>query len=133
MTQNFLQLIEDKPATIINITSTAGILTMPTTGSYALSKLVQIQIQRFVEAENPNVVALSMQPGSVLTSITKPAFVKFSKDTHELAGGTAVVSLTNLSYSSIRQSSQLAFRQASHEHKLTVRSSSGLLLNKPSL
>jgi short-subunit dehydrogenase len=91
MTQNFLKIVgESKSATIINIVSTAGTIIMPTTSSYSLSKLVQIQIQRFIGAENPNVVAVSMQPGTVLTTITKPAFVKFSKDTHALAGGTAV-------------------------------------------
>jgi NAD(P)-dependent dehydrogenase (short-subunit alcohol dehydrogenase family) len=91
MTQEFLRLVGDsKPATIINITSAAAISVMPWTGSYSLSKLVQIQIQRFVAAENPNIMAVSLHPGTVLTSITKPAFVKFSKDTFALAGNTAV-------------------------------------------
>jgi NAD(P)-dependent dehydrogenase (short-subunit alcohol dehydrogenase family) len=91
VTQEFLKLIgPSRPATIINITSAAGISVMPTTAAYALSKLTQIQIQRFVAAENPNVVAVSLHPGTVLTSITKPAFVKFSKDTMELAGGVSV-------------------------------------------
>lgn len=91
MTQEFLKLVGDsRPATIINITSAAGIMTIPHTSSYSLSKLVQIQIQRFVGAENPNITAMSLHPGSVMTPITKPAFVKFSLDTHELAGGAAV-------------------------------------------
>lgn len=91
MTQEFLKLVGDsKPAAIINITSAAGIMTIPHTSSYALSKLVQIQIQRFVGAENPNIFAASLHPGSVMTPITKPAFVKFSLDKHELAGGAAV-------------------------------------------
>src|SRR6266536_2463176 len=91
MIQEFLKLVGDsKPATIINITSAAGISILPSTGSYSLSKLVQIQIQRFVAAENPNIMAVSLHPGSVLTPITKPAFVKFSKDTFALAGGAAV-------------------------------------------
>jgi NAD(P)-dependent dehydrogenase (short-subunit alcohol dehydrogenase family) len=91
MTQEFLKLVGDaKPATIINITSAAGIMTIPWTSSYSLSKLIQIQIQRFVGAENPNIFAASLHPGAVMTPITKPAFVKFSLDTHELAGGVAV-------------------------------------------
>ena len=91
MTQGFLKLVgESKQATIINITSAAGIMTIPHTSSYSLSKLVQIQIQRFLGAENPNIFAASLHPGAVMTPITKPAFVKFSLDTHELAGGAAL-------------------------------------------
>lgn len=91
MTQEFLRLVgSEKEATIINITSAAGIMTIPQTSSYSLSKLVQIQIQRFVGIENPNIVAVSLHPASVLTLLTKPAFVRFSLDTHELAGGAAV-------------------------------------------
>lgn len=91
MTQGFLKLVGDtKPATIINVTSAGGIAVIPHTSSYSLSKLVQIQIQRFVAVENPNITAISLHPGTVLTPITKPQFVKFSKDTPALAGGVAV-------------------------------------------
>lgn len=91
MTQEFLKLVGGtKPATIINITSAAAISILPSTSSYSLSKLVQVQIQRFVAAENPNILAVSLHPGTVLTSITKPTFVRFSKDTFALAGGVAV-------------------------------------------
>lgn len=91
MTQGFLKLVgPSKLATIINITSYAGIAVIPSTSSYSLSKLVQIQIQRFVAAENPNVTAVSLHPGTVLTPITKPMFEKFSKDTPALAGAVAV-------------------------------------------
>ena len=91
MTQGFLKLVGDsKLATIINITSYGGIAVIPSTSSYSLSKLVQIQMQRFVAAENPNITAISLHPGTVLTPITKPFFVKFSKDTPALAGGVAV-------------------------------------------
>lgn len=93
MTQEFLKLVGDtKPATIINITSAAAIALIHGTASYSLSKLVQIQIQiqRYVAVEKSNIVAVSLHPGTVLTAITKPAFVKFSKDTFALAGGVAV-------------------------------------------
>jgi NAD(P)-dependent dehydrogenase (short-subunit alcohol dehydrogenase family) len=91
MTQSFLRLVGDtKPATIINVTSAGGIAIIPNTSSYSLSKLVQIQIQRFVAAENPNITAISLHPGTILTPVTKPVFVKFSKDTFALAGGVAV-------------------------------------------
>ena len=90
MTRGFLKLLGKKNGTVINITSFAGISIIPHTASYSLSKLVQIQIQRFVAAENPNVTAISLHPGTVLTPITKPAFVKFSLDTYKLTGGVAV-------------------------------------------
>jgi len=91
MTQSFLKLVGDsKPATIINVTSAGGISVIPNTSSYSLSKLVQIQMQRFVTVENPNITAISLHPGTILTPITKPYFVKFSKDTFALAGGVAV-------------------------------------------
>lgn len=91
MSQGFLKLVgKEKPATIINVSSAGGIAIIPSTSSYSLSKLVQIQIQRFIAAETPNVTAISMHPGTVMTPITKPQFVKFSKDTYALAGGVAV-------------------------------------------
>jgi len=59
MTQEFLRLAgTNKPASIINVTSAGGIAIIPQTASYSLSKLVQIQIQRFIAAENPNVGVL---------------------------------------------------------------------------
>ena len=91
MTQSFLRLLGPaNPGTVINVSSGAGISVLPHTSSYALSKLVQIQMQRFVGVENPNVVAVSLHPGQVLTDITWPPFVRFSKDGFGLAGGVAV-------------------------------------------
>ena len=95
MTQEFLKLVgSENQATIINIASGTAIATIPHTSSYALSKLIQVQIQRFVGIENPNIVAVSIEPGTVMTAITKPAFVKFNLDTFELAGGVAVWLIT---------------------------------------
>jgi NAD(P)-dependent dehydrogenase (short-subunit alcohol dehydrogenase family) len=63
MTQSFLKLVGDsKPATIINVASAGGISVIPHTSSYSLSKLVQIQMQRFVAVENPNITAISLHP-----------------------------------------------------------------------
>lgn len=91
MTQSFLRLLgPSKPGTIINVTSGAALSVLPHTASYSLSKLVQIQMQRFVALENPNVVAVGLHPGAVLTDLTWPHFVRFSKDTFGLAGGVAV-------------------------------------------
>lgn len=62
----------------------------PGMSSYALSKLVALQIQAFVAAENPNVTAVSLNPGVVLTDMTMDSFKRFALDTPELVGGTAV-------------------------------------------
>jgi hypothetical protein len=95
MTQSFLRLVgNNKPATIINVSSAGGISIMPHTSNYSLSKLVQIQMQRFVAVENPNITAISLHPGTILTGITKPQFVKFSKDSFALAEGVATLLAT---------------------------------------
>lgn len=75
---------------IINIASSFGPFMAPDTDSYALSKLVQIQMQRYITAGNPNIFAASLHPGSVRTAMTAPGWVRFSKDTPSLAGGAAV-------------------------------------------
>ncbi|KAL2831601.1 hypothetical protein BJY01DRAFT_240063 [Aspergillus pseudoustus] len=91
MTQQFLQLNgKDTEATIINITSAAALNATPCLSSYSLSKLCQIQLQRFVQAENPNVRAVSLHPGIVMTRMTPPAFHRFARDTFGLVGGVAV-------------------------------------------
>lgn len=91
MTQGFLKLVGNtKPATIINVSSVAAISAIPSTGSYSLSKLVQIQMQRYISIENPNVVAVSLHPGTVVTGMTLEGFKRFTRDTFALAGGVAV-------------------------------------------
>ncbi|RFU80350.1 nadp-binding [Trichoderma arundinaceum] len=79
-----------KEATVINVSSAMGFLVVPGKASYSLSKLALTQLSRFIALENPNVRAISMHPGTVLTDITTPWLVRFSKDTPELAGGCAV-------------------------------------------
>jgi len=75
---------------IINVTSAAGPFVMVGTDSYGLSKLLQLQMQRYIALSNSNVFAASFQPGAILTSITRPGMERFSKDTPALAGGAAV-------------------------------------------
>lgn len=75
---------------IINIASSFGPFMSPGTDSYALSKLIMIQMQRYITAGNPNIFAASLHPGSVRTAMTSPEWVRFSKDTPALAGGAAV-------------------------------------------
>jgi NAD(P)-dependent dehydrogenase (short-subunit alcohol dehydrogenase family) len=91
MSHHFIKLLGGQEnGRIINITSAAGPFVMPGTDSYGLSKLLQLQMQRYIAISNPNVFAASLQPGAILTGITKLGFERFSKDTPALAGGAAV-------------------------------------------
>ena len=91
MTQNFLKLLSpESTGYIINITSAGGVFFTPGSDSYGMCKLLELQMQRYLAASNPNIVATALHPGAILTDITAPAFVRMSKDTFELAGGTAV-------------------------------------------
>ncbi|KAE8417472.1 hypothetical protein BDV36DRAFT_309386 [Aspergillus pseudocaelatus] len=75
---------------IINISSITAVLAMPGTDSYALAKMVQSAMQRYIAGLNPNIVATSLHPGTVSTGIVPEFFLRFSKDSFELAAGTAL-------------------------------------------
>ncbi|KAL7811975.1 NAD(P)-binding protein [Trichoderma gracile] len=91
VTQEFLNLVgTTKQATIINITSAMGFSVIPGKAGYSLSKLALTHLSAYIAAENSNVRAVSLHPGTILTGITTEWLVRFSKDTPELAGGTAV-------------------------------------------
>lgn len=91
MSKYFADLLgETDQGHIINITSAAGPFFMPGTDSYGLSKLVQVQMQRYIVSKHQNIHATSLQPGAVLTAITKPGFERFSIEKPALAGGAAV-------------------------------------------
>ena len=91
MTKAFLQLVgTEKPAVIVNITSGIGVVVQPGMSCYGISKLAMIHLQRFVAVEHPNVVAIAVSPGTVLTDMTLDSFKRFSKDTPELVGGFTV-------------------------------------------
>ena len=91
MTQHFLNLLgSESVGYIINITSAGGVFFTPGPDSYGMCKLLELQMQRYLAASSPNVIATALHPGAILTNITAPEFVRMSKDTFELAGGTAV-------------------------------------------
>ncbi|PTB69258.1 hypothetical protein BBK36DRAFT_1137705 [Trichoderma citrinoviride] len=91
MVHEFLNLVgTTKPATVINVTSAVGFVVIPGKASYSLSKLALTHLSGYIAAENPNVRAISLHPGTILTDITSEWLVRFSKDTPELAGGMAV-------------------------------------------
>lgn len=91
MTKGFLQLVgKEKPAVIVNITSGGAIRVQPGMSSYGTSKLAMAHFSRFVAVENPNIVAVSVSPGIVITDMTFDYFKRFAKDTPELIGGFTV-------------------------------------------
>ncbi|KAI9756717.1 MAG: hypothetical protein M4579_003718 [Chaenotheca gracillima] len=96
VTKHFLQLLgSEKHGTIISLTSAAGTFVMPGISAYSISKMAGTKLTAFTAAENPNVTAISLSPGIVLTSMTTPTFRPFAKDTPELVGGVAVWSATD--------------------------------------
>ncbi|KAE9375956.1 NAD(P)-binding protein [Stipitochalara longipes BDJ] len=89
----FLQLLgTEKEGKVIDMTSSAGLFVVPGVSAYSLGKLADLQLARYISAENSNVTAISYHPGIVLTDMHQDArgFREFSKDTTELAGGVAV-------------------------------------------
>ena len=89
MTQHFPKLLEGKSTGyIINIAG--GVFFTPGPDSYGMCNLLEVQMQCYIAALNYTGAATALHPGSILTNITAPAFVRMSKDTFELAGGTAV-------------------------------------------
>jgi NAD(P)-dependent dehydrogenase (short-subunit alcohol dehydrogenase family) len=62
----------------------------PGASAYSIGKLNNLQLAALVAAENPNVTAIALHPGVVMTDMLAPAFKRFAFDTPELVGGTAV-------------------------------------------
>jgi NAD(P)-dependent dehydrogenase (short-subunit alcohol dehydrogenase family) len=91
LSQGFLKLLGKKrKGTIVNLTSALALTAMPIASSYGLSKLVVIQLQAYIAAENPNVTAVALHPGIVKTDMTHPIFEPFALDTPALIGGVGV-------------------------------------------
>jgi NAD(P)-dependent dehydrogenase (short-subunit alcohol dehydrogenase family) len=91
--KHFLQLLgTEKEGTVIGMTSSAGLFVAPGISAYSLGKLADLQLTRYISAENSNITAISYHPGIFLTDMHQDAqgFREFAKDTPELAGGVAV-------------------------------------------
>ncbi|ORY19313.1 hypothetical protein BCR34DRAFT_472212 [Clohesyomyces aquaticus] len=90
--QNFLKLLPtpDIHAKIINLTTGAAFEIFPSLSAYGMSKLGAFELTTYVAAENPNVLAVALHPGTVLTEMTLETFKRFSVDTPELVGGIGV-------------------------------------------
>jgi NAD(P)-dependent dehydrogenase (short-subunit alcohol dehydrogenase family) len=68
--------------TIVNLISSIG-LTPPGLSSYFMSKLAVAKFTEFIAAEQPSIVAYSLSPGIVPTSMTLDSFKPFAKDTRK--------------------------------------------------
>jgi NAD(P)-dependent dehydrogenase (short-subunit alcohol dehydrogenase family) len=79
-----------RKGSIVNMTSGLALMTVPGRSSYSLSKLLILQLQAFIAVENPNVTAIALHPGIVMTQMTTDNFKRFAKDTPELVGGVGV-------------------------------------------
>ncbi|KAH9205635.1 hypothetical protein DL95DRAFT_397469 [Leptodontidium sp. 2 PMI_412] len=91
VSQGFLQLLgKEKKGTVINLTTGAAVSIFTGISSYSISKLIPIQLAAYIAAENPNVTAVALHPGTVKTDMTLDSFVRFSLDTPELVGGIGV-------------------------------------------
>jgi NAD(P)-dependent dehydrogenase (short-subunit alcohol dehydrogenase family) len=87
----FLRLVgENHEATVINVSSAMGFIVMPGKTGYNLSKLALTQLSQFIAVENPNVRAVSIHPGTIMTDITPQWLARFSRDTPALAAGCAL-------------------------------------------
>lgn len=63
----------------------------PGSSSYALSKMINLQMAAYVGAESTgNVTSVALHPGLVKTDMTQEAFRPFAQDTPALVGGTAL-------------------------------------------
>jgi NAD(P)-dependent dehydrogenase (short-subunit alcohol dehydrogenase family) len=91
VSQAFLrQLPEGTNGNIMTLTSSAAYASWPYWASYSLSKLSAMQQMAFIAAENPNVSAVSVSPGLVMTDSIQDVMKKFAIDTPMLIGGKLV-------------------------------------------
>ncbi|CBX99298.1 hypothetical protein IAQ61_000568 [Plenodomus lingam] len=91
--RSFLRLLPgpDTPAAIVNISSWQAFFVVPPLGGYFMSKFILDNLATYVAAEYPNVTAVSMHPGLVLTDMLREPFRSlFNQDSPELVGGTTV-------------------------------------------
>jgi NAD(P)-dependent dehydrogenase (short-subunit alcohol dehydrogenase family) len=62
-----------KEATIVNLSSTMAFVHLPGQASYTLSKLAIAQLSAYIALENPNVRAVSVHSGTVMTDLLTPS------------------------------------------------------------
>ena len=91
VTSYFLRLLgAEAPGTVITLSSGAGLVVIPGSSAYSITKLVDLKLAEYTAAENPNVIATSFHPGIVATEMATGFWKPFAKDTPELAGAVMV-------------------------------------------
>jgi NAD(P)-dependent dehydrogenase (short-subunit alcohol dehydrogenase family) len=91
VTSYFLRLLgKERPGTIIFLSSGLGLITLPGSSGYSITKLSDLQLASYTAAENENVTAVAFHPGIVDTDMTSDFWKPYALDTPELAGAVAV-------------------------------------------
>lgn len=91
MSQRYLKMLgPDRHGTIITMNTGIAGMIGPGMSSYSLSKNASLRLMEYIAAENPNVTAVSLQPGVVMTDMVVDSFKRFALDTPELVGGAGV-------------------------------------------
>ncbi|OOQ84507.1 putative oxidoreductase, short chain dehydrogenase/reductase family [Penicillium brasilianum] len=95
MSKAYLKAVKDAPVadrTIINVTSLAAQGFPPGMSSYSPAKLALCKFTAYLAQENPDITAVSLDPGLVPTDMghSVPYLAQFLHDTPELSGGIAV-------------------------------------------
>lgn len=91
MSRAFLQLLgSERHGTIVNMNTGISTMIGPTMSAYSISKGAGLRLNEYIAAENPNVNAVSLQPGVVSTDMIVENFKRFALDTPELVGGIGV-------------------------------------------
>ena len=91
VTSYFLRLLgKEHPGTVIVLSSGAGLVVVPGSSAYSITKLVDLRLAEYTAAENPNVTAMAFHPGIVDTEMATAFWKPFAKDTPELAGAVIV-------------------------------------------
>ncbi len=87
VTRSFLsQIKSDQSPSVIYLSSGAGLVTIPGSSAYSITKLVDLRLAAFTAAENPDIFVAALHPGIVPTQMTSGFFSPYAKDTPILAG-----------------------------------------------
>ncbi|GME65724.1 hypothetical protein GTA08_BOTSDO04818 [Neofusicoccum parvum] len=89
VTSGFLKAFGAQQKTIINLGSDSTLLPSGLS-SYFSTKIGMVKLTEFIAAENPEIVAYSINPGIVPTDAVLDDFLPFAKDTADLSGGLCV-------------------------------------------
>ncbi|KAH8900971.1 short-chain dehydrogenase/reductase-like protein [Thozetella sp. PMI_491] len=93
LVRSFLRLLPspDTPAKIVLLSSWQAFVVVPPMSGYFISKFTVDQLATYVAEEYPNVTAVALHPGLVLTDMLREPFRSlFNQDSPELVGGTTV-------------------------------------------